>query len=397
MANRRRFLQAASSLPFLGNASAANTQAFARRDYFGELGLRPFINAAGTYTALTSSLMPPEVMAAMDAASKKFVHLNKLQDAVGAKIASMIGADAAMVTSGAAGALTCGTAACITGNDPKAILRIPDLTGLKNEVLIQKKHRYGYDHAVRTCGVKLIEVETAADLERASSPRTAMMLFANFLEPDGQIKSDEFVKIGRRAGVPTFNDCSADTAPYNRIFEFAKSGFDLITISGGKGVCGPQSAGILFGRRHLIEAAKLNTSPNSDSIARGMKVNKEEMIGMMVALELFLKRDWNTDWKEYQHRAKLIGDAVASLPSVSTEVRVPPIANHVPHLHIRWDASKIKISPLAVKTELLEGDPSIEANPATTADELVIGVWMLQPGEAQTVARRVREILKANV
>jgi len=169
-----------------------------------------------------------------------------------------------------------------------------------------------------------------------------MMLFANFLEPEGAIKAAEFVKLGKKLGVPTFNDCSADVTPYGRLQQFAKSGFDLATVSGGKGICGPQSAGILFGRRDLIEAAKLNTSPYSDSIARGMKVNKEEMIGMMVALELFLKRDWDADWREYQRRAKLIADSVFSLGGITTEVEVPEIANHVPHLILAWDETRFK-------------------------------------------------------
>jgi L-seryl-tRNA(Ser) seleniumtransferase len=306
----------------------------------------------------------------------------------------MIGAEAAMVTSGAAGALCCGTAACITGTDQKAILQIPDLTGLKNEVIVQNKHRYGYDHSVRTCGVRMVEIETAEEAERARNPRTAMMLFANFLDPEGAIKSDEWVRLGKKLGVPTFNDCSADVTPYGRLQQFARSGFDLVTVSGGKGICGPQSAGILFGRKDLIEAARLNTSPYSDSIARGMKVNKEEMVGMLVALELFLKRDWATDLKEYERRAKTIADAASSVASVTTEVKVPEIANHVPHLHIRWDRAKVGLSPVDVKQRLLEGEPSIEVNPATNQNELVIGVWMLQPGEAQVVARRVREVLK---
>jgi L-seryl-tRNA(Ser) seleniumtransferase len=398
MSNRRRFMQIVSGMPLIGSAlsaAPAKTASIAKRDFFSELGVRPFINAAGTYTTMTASLMPLEVMAAMETASRKYVHLPELQDAVGARIASMIGSEAAMVTSGAAGALTCGTAACITGKDQKAIQQIPDLTGLKNEVLIQKTHRYGYDHAIRTCGVKMIELETPEEFERARSERTAMMMFANFLDPDGKIKAADFVRLGKKLGVPTFNDCSADVTPYGRIQEFAKSGFDLVTVSGGKGICGPQSAGVLFGRKDLIEAAKLNTSPYSDSIARGMKVNKEEMVGMLVALELFMKRDWNADTKEYNNRIKVITDSIAALSSVTHEVNTPEIANHVPHLHIRWDQSKIKVSPLDVKKQLLDGEPSIEANPGTTKDELVFGVWMLQPGEAQIVARRVREILKA--
>ena len=220
MANRRRFLQALSTFPLftkVAPAASNSVQAYAKRDYFAELGIRPFINAAGTFTVMTASLMPPEVMAAMEKVSRQFVPLPKLQDTVGAKIASMIGAEAAMVTSGAAGALCCGTAACITGTDQKAILQIPDLTGLKNEVIVQKNHRYGYDHAVRACGVRMIEVETAGELERARTDRTAMMLFANFLEPEGAIKAGEFGKLGKKLGVPTFIDCAADVTPYGRL------------------------------------------------------------------------------------------------------------------------------------------------------------------------------------
>ena len=398
MADRRRFLQGLSTLPLVGSLFGAKTgMDFGKRDLFGELGVKPFINAAGTYTMLTSSLMPPEVMAAMQAASRKFVHLNKLQDAVGAKIAQMLECDAAMVTSGCAAALACGTAGVLTGKDTKLVRQIPDLTGLKSEVIVQKKHRNGYDHAVRLCGVKLIEIETVEEFERAVNSNTAMTFFANFAEPEGQIKAEDWVKLSKKHNLPSLTDCSADTPPPERLFRYTKMGFDLVAFSGGKGICGPQSAGILLGRKDLIEAAKLNTSPNSDSIARGMKVNKEEIIGMLVALELFLKRDHAADRREYDKRVKLIQDSVASLPSISFDIDVPPMANNVPHLRIKWDESKIKISPLEVKAKLLEGEPSIEANPSTSKEQLVIGVWMMQPGEAQIVAKRVREILKAAV
>ncbi len=200
MANRRAFLQSLSALPLIGGLFGGGRALAApgARDYFNELGVRPFINAAGTYTVLTASLMSREVMAAMDYGSRVFVRLQDLQDAVGARIASLLGAEAAMVTSGAAGALTCGTAACITGKNQDFILRIPDLTGMKSEVLIQKAHRYGYDHAVRTCGVKLIEVETAEDVERAAGPKTAMMLFFNANDPVGKIRAEEWVALGKK-------------------------------------------------------------------------------------------------------------------------------------------------------------------------------------------------------
>jgi len=339
--------------------------------------------------------MPPEVMEAMTYASKQYVPLIELQDKVGARIASMLGAESAMVTSGAAGALTCGTAACLTGTDQKAILQLPDLTGLKSEVLIQKAHRYGYDHAVRTAGIRMVEIESADDLNRAVNPKTAMMLFFNDAEPRGQIKAEEWVALGRRHKVPTFVDASADVPPVTNLTRFSKLGFDLVTFSGGKGIRGPQSAGILAGRKDLIQAARLNTSPYSDTIARGMKVNKEEMLGMLVALELFVKKDHDAEWKDWERRIRTITDSVRDVPTVQTETFVPPIANHVPHLRIKWDPSRVGVTPLDVMKKLREGEPPIEANPATNRDELVIGVWMLQPGEAEVVARRVRSVLKS--
>ena len=396
MPDRRSFLQRLASLPVIGSAlpGLPALAASKGRDYFAELGVRTFINAAGTFTTLSSSLMEPEVVKAYEYGSKQFANVIELQDKVGARIASMLGTEAAMVTSGAAGALTCGTAACLTGTDQKAIQQLPDLTGLKSEVIMQKAHRYGYDHAVRTCGVKMIEVETADELERAINPKTAMMLYFNAGEPLGKIRSAEFIALGKKHKVPTFNDASADVPPVENLTKYSKQGWDLLTFSGGKGIRGPQSAGVLVGRKDLIQAARLNTSPYSDSIARGMKVNKEEMLGMLVALEVYLKKDHNAEWKEWEKRVSTVADSVRDLPSVQTETTIPEIANHVPHLLIGWDQAKIKLTPKEVMKQLREGEPSIEANPMTNDKHLVIGVWMLQPGEAQVVAKRVRTILK---
>ncbi len=397
MSQRRKFLQRMAALPAVSSIAAGTAAAApatkAGRDVIKELGVRTFINAAGTYTALTASLMPREVVEAIAIAAKQYVPLHELQDKVGAKIAAILGTEAAMVTSGAAGAMTVGTAACITGTDSKAIRQIPDLTGLKSEVIIQKSHRYGYDHAVRTCGVRMVEVETAEELEAAVNPKTAMMLFFNDAEPKGKINAEQFVALGKKHRIPTFNDASADVPPVSNLTKYTKIGFDLVTFSGGKGIRGPQSAGVLAGRRDLIEAARLNTSPNSDSIARGMKVNKEEMVGMLVALERFVALDHEAEWKEWEKRVATIVDSVRGLPSITTETTVPDIANHTPHLHIRWDQDKIKISPPEVMKRLREGQPSIEACPATSREALVFTVWMMQPGDAQVVARRVREIL----
>ncbi len=403
MPDRRNFLPAMSSVPFIGwlfaSRAIAGAPKPARRDYFKQLNVRPFINAAGTFTTLTASLMWPEVVDAMNYASKTFVPLNDLQDAVGKHVAELIGCEAAMITSGAAAALTVGTAACVAGKNPDWIKSIPDLagTGMKSEVIVQKSHRYGYDHAVRNCGVKMIEVETADELERAVNEKTAMMLFFNDADPTGKIKIEEFVALGKKRNIPTFNDAAADVPPTENLLKYTKMGFDLVTFSGGKGMRGPQSAGLLLGRKDLIEAARLNCSPNSDSIGRGMKVNKEEMLGMMVAVEMYLKRDAEAEWKEWERRAKLITDSVAKVAAIEAEIHVPPIANHVPAVRLTWEEAALPLTADDARNQLREGKPSIEiapnASPANAEkQEIGVGVWQMQPGEAEIVARRLREV-----
>jgi L-seryl-tRNA(Ser) seleniumtransferase len=393
MPNRRAFFQRIAALPLFASRPVS-AAARGKRDYFAELGVRTFINAAGTYTTLSASLMLPEVVQAIEYASQQYVALPELQDKVGERIASLVGCEAAMVTSGAASALTCGTAACVAGTDQKAIRQLPDVTGLKSEVIIQRSHRYGYDHAVRAVGVRMVEVETADELERAINPQTAMMLFFNDADPRGKIRVEEFVALGQKHKIPTFNDAAADVPPVENLSKYTRMGFDLVTFSGGKGIRGPQSAGLLLGRRDLILAARLNTSPDSDTIARTNKVNKEEMLAMMVAVEAYLKRDHQADWKEWERRIRSITDSIRDVPTGSSETFVPEIANHVPHLRIRWDRTKIPLSGREVMSRLRDGQPSIEACPLTDDDSLVISVWMMQPGDAQTVGRRVREILR---
>jgi L-seryl-tRNA(Ser) seleniumtransferase len=365
-----------------------------KRDYFKELNVRPIINAAGTYTSFTASLMLPEVMDAINYASKVYCRLNDLHDAVGRRIADLLNAEAAMVSAGAASALTLGTAACLTGNDLARIRQIPDLTGMKTEVLIQKAHRFGYDRAVRNTGVKLVEFETAEQAERMAGPRTALMLFFNDANHRGQVKDAAFAELGRKLNVPTFIDCAADAPPLENLTKYLKMGFSLVTFSGGKGIRGPQSAGLLLGRKDLIEAARMNASPNGDAIGRGMKVNKEELLGMMAAVEAFLKKDHQAEWKEWERRVKVIADSVSVSPAVKTEQYIPEIANHVPHLKITWDQDQIKLTYRDVAKRLREGEPSIEVVPGVTTS-LNIGVWMLQPGEERIVAKKIREILKS--
>lgn len=407
MSTRRNFLHAMSSLPLVGGFFSAEAEASAAapkssgRDYFKELGVRPFINAAGTYTALTASLMHPETMNAINYASKHFVTLNDLHDAVGKRIASLVHSDAAMVASGAASALTLATAACLTGKDPERIKNLPNLAGMKSEVLIQKTHRVGYDHAIRNCGIKLIEIETAAQLESAISDKTAMMFFLNDSDPKGQIKAAQFVELAKKHNIPTLIDCAADVPPTENLWKFTKLGFDLVAFSGGKGLRGPQSSGMLLGRKDLIEAARMNASPNGDTIGRGMKVNKEELIGMMAALEVYLKRDEAAEWKEWERRAKLVIESVTATSKVTKgEIYVPPVANHVPTVRIQWQKASLKLLADDVRKQMREGNPSIEITPGSSpakaeTQEFSIGVWQLQPGEAEIVAKRLREVFKA--
>ncbi len=382
------------------------TAVSAGRDLLAEIGVRRIINAAGTYTMLGGARMAPEVVDAWTQAAEASVRLDELQAAVNRRIAAMIGSEAALVTSGAAAALTVATAACLTGVDEARVRQIPDLSGLADEVIIQRSHRFTYDHAVRSTGVRLVEVESAVEMEAAIGPRTAMLLFLNLARDRGAIGPDEFVAIARRRKVPTLIDCAADVPPVDTLRIALRRGFDLVAVSGGKAIGGPQNAGLLLGRADLVEAAAVNSGPNADAIGRGMKVTKETLLAMYVALEQFLERDSEADWREWEQRIEVLCARLATIPGVRTERYVPPIANHAPHLSVRWDATKIPMDRAQVAQRLRDGEPSIEVVPEFPgvhawaengpADALNIAVWTLQPGESEIVAGRLADILTGN-
>ena len=242
---------------------------------------------------------------------------------MGKRIAELLSCPAALVTAGCASALSLATAACVAGDDRERIRRLPDTTGMKNEVIVQKTHRVGYDHAIRNAGVRMIEVETREELENAINERTAMMFFLNSADPEGKVHHEEFVAIGKKHNVPTLIDAAADVPPVENLWRFTKMGFDLVGFSGGKGLRGPQSSGLLLGRKDLIEAAKLNTSPNGDTLCRTNKVNKEEIIGMLVALEIYLKEDHAAIWKDWEGRCRTHLEGLEAFEDVKTEVFVP--------------------------------------------------------------------------
>ncbi|MEQ9289123.1 MAG: selenocysteine synthase [Cyclobacteriaceae bacterium] len=402
MLSRREVLKNLSGLPVIGGllGSGLLTTQVAHnalgspvgRDFFKELGLRTFINAAGTYTSMTGSLMKEEVTSAIAYGATEYVNLDELQDKVGERIAQLLECEYATVSSGAFGAMTIGLGGVVAGMDEKKVAQLPDTTGLKNEVILQESHNIGYTHALLNVGVKLILVKTRKELEKAINKQTAMLWFLNANTDEGEIKHEEFVELGRKHNVPTFIDCAADVPPVENLFKFTRMGFDLVAFSGGKGIRGPQSAGLLLGKREYIEAARLHTPPRGNTIGRGMKVNKEEVLGMLVALEMYLEKDHDMEWKMWESQIKLISDSALSVKGVETEIHVPGYANHVPSLRIKWDQSQVKITPDEARQKLRDGHPSIET--VGGKDNIGITTWMMRPGQERIVALRVKEILE---
>lgn len=377
---------------------AAVPVAAAKRDLIKELGLRTFINAYGVYTTHTASLMRDEVLEAINSSSRKFVLYNDLQDKVGEKIAAMCHAEAAMVTSGCWSAIVLGTAGVLTGMDRKKVALLPNVSGFeRNEVIVQKSHMGSYDHTLTNTGIIRVAVETAGELEKAITSKTAMTWFYNEAAPWGKIGHEEWLAIAKKHNIPTMVDIAADVPPVENLWKFNDMGYDLVCVSGGKAIRGPQSAGILMGKKDLIAAARLNAPPGGNNIGRGMKVNKEEILGMYVALEQFINLDHGKEWKMWEDRAKIIADAVNKVKGAKAEIFVPPIANVTPTLRINWDQSVIRLTSRDMTANLRNGNPSIEA-PKYVENALIISVWMMQDGEEKIVARRLAEELnKASV
>lgn|SRR5687767_832379 len=391
-ASRRRFLKSSAVVGATSSAFAAPGPS-SKANIYSQLGLRPVINGVGVVTHLGGSIMAPEVIRAMDEASRHFINLSELQAKVGARIAELLGVPAAMVTGGAASAITLGTAACVTLGDKEKLRRLPDTTGMKNEIVQQKTHRGGYEQQMLLVGTKIVWVETREELDRAINERTAMMFFYNENEPMGKIDRHEWIRVGKERGVPTFNDAAADTPPMERLSQYIREGFDLVAFSGGKGIRGPQCSGILMGRKDLIEAAVPAGNPFA-SIGRNMKVGKEEMVGLLVAVERYLKLDHAAEQKELESRVTEMRKVLGAIPGLTTERLFPPIANCVPHVVVSWDQSAFPFTAGEVIRQLREGEPSIAVS-GTGPRKLKISVWMMRPGEHRLVTKRLREIFAA--
>src|SRR5580698_7588179 len=417
--SRRRFFRWASSLaaavgaaPWVSSAKALSSPDAPANgeDYYAKLGVPTIINAAGTYTTLTAACMPPEVLAAVQKAALHPVRLHDLQQKAGEYIARRLKCEGAVVTSGASGAISLATAACLQHANNITILDMPQaIDGKRNQVIVQRAHRYEYDRAIYLCGARVTEVVTLDDYKRACAAGNAVMTnFFNAAEDEdgiagsAQIGREEWLRVAHDYKIPCHLDAAADMPPISNLWKYTNLGFDLVAFSAGKGMRGPQNAGLILGRKVLTELAQENNN-RADGIGRGMKVAKEQIVGMVAAVDWVLSHTEESMQGDYQKRADLIAGALKGIPSVRTETVVPKIANHVPHLLIRFDPAVIRSTTGQIVEGLRRDTPSIELNPNTgqkpnqgipaDANTLVVGVWMLQPGEDAIVGQRIRAAL----
>ncbi|MBI1357276.1 MAG: aminotransferase class V-fold PLP-dependent enzyme [Acidobacteria bacterium] len=397
---RRRLLQAAAATPLglapLGAASPAGPSAAV----YDSLGLEPVINAKGFYTTIGGSLMPPEVRAAMDAAAGHFVDMNELHDKAGARLAAITGAEAAMVTSGCSAAITLGSAGILTGLDPDKAQRLPQLDGMRSEAIIQTRHRNEFDHAVRATGLRVVAVETPEQFQAAFNERTAMVyhLIAERHWPShipGQVPLTDVIATAKRHGVPVLVDAAAEVPPKRNLRAFLEAGADLVCFSGGKGLMGPQCSGLLCGRKDLIAAARMNyMGAGADTIGRALKVGKEEVVGLLAAVERFVALDEGELIREWTAKLERVAAHLQGLPGVEAKMLAEDIEPpHVPRMTVRWDETARGLTQQQVFAAMLAGKPKVYLNGG--AFGLTVVPSLLQPGEEEVVGRRLREVLSA--
>jgi uncharacterized pyridoxal phosphate-dependent enzyme len=408
--NRRNFLSSVGAIAaagWPGNALARGKRAAAAASAAGniykELGVKTIINAWGTITLIGGSLIPPEAVAAMNAAAEHYVSVPELLEATGDRVAKMLKdlpADhSATITSGAAGAILSGVAGTLTGDNRELIRQLPDLTGMKSEVLMLKSQyrHYDYNPQILASGVKIIEVESPDDVRRAVSEKTALMYFVNYMDESSEIKVADWAKLGKQHNVPTFNDCAADTPPVSHLTDYNNMGYDLVAFSGGKGLRGPQCSGLLLGRKDLVRAARFNAAPFDPTIGRGMKVGKEEIVGMWKALEVYLNTDHEKQTQEWWDRLHYISKHLRTIPGVYTADFVPPIANHVPTMRVEWDTQKVALTSAEARKFLDSGDPAVKVGGGPEGNSISLVSFMLKPGEERLIALRLKTMFKAHM
>ena len=365
------------------------------RSYFADLGVKPFINAIGPYSSLGGSQMWPEVIEAMDYAIKNKARMTDLHDAVGKRIAELTGAQSAMVSSGATGAIILGTAACMTMGDEEKMQRLPHTADMPNEVIMLKSQRYLYDRSIRAPGAKLVEVETEADIRAAVSDKTAMMFYLLNRPENTKIEVADYIALANEYDIPIFCDAATTVPPVGNILQTVAAGFDLVCYSGGKGLRGPYSAGLLLGREDLIRFSRMHGSPNHRAYGRSMKVAPEEYLGMMVAVETSLKFDEEAEYQRQLTIVNAMGRELLRVAGVVVETSVPGAEAREPYIEVRWDAGVYDISPADIKQALRDGEPSIEVRALfLSGGQLHLTAVALKQGEAEIVTRRVAEILR---
>jgi L-seryl-tRNA(Ser) seleniumtransferase len=371
----------------------------AGENIYHRLGVRTVINAVGTVTVLGGSLMPEEVKRAMEEASRSFVPIHELQAAVGRRLAELTGAEAAFVTAGASAALCLATCAVTAGSDPKKIDQLPDLTGMKSEIVIQKADRNPFDHAFRMVGVKLVEAETAAEVARAINSRTAAVAYVQaHYSLHHQVELPKIIELAHAGGVPVIMDAAAELPPAENLSKFTKMGVDLVAFSGGKQLRGPQCSGLLLGRKDLVAGAYANSSPHNH-LGRIAKVGKEEIVGLLVAVERYLGLDLEAERRERTEKLNRIIDMLQGLPTVRTEFVPNADFSHSPRLSVQWDEKSLDLSVSQMVKTLRAASPSIETSDMAEYQPPWKGLGILAhnllPGEELIVGRRVGELLTA--
>ncbi len=365
-------------------------------DMYQSIGVRPLINARGTFTIISGSTMLPEVRAAMDAAAQKYVHLDELTEAVGARLAGITKAEWGLVTNGCSAGLTLATAACVAGGNPDLHVRLPNLSGfLKDEAIIPTHSRNVYDAALRAVGVRVIEVATLAELEAAIGPRTALIyVLAGPNADNSALNLKAIAPMAQAKGVPILVDAAAEILTIPNVH--LQSGATLVAYSGGKCLRGPQTAGLLLGRKDLVRAAWVHSAPHH-GFARALKVGKEDAIGMLMAVEMWLQRDHDAEWKRWTAWLDHIAERVSSIAGVTTTVVQPNgLSNRTPSLRILWDRQKLGLAGDAVVRALLDGDPRIATAAAGGAPPLTgvsVTPYMMAAGDERIVADRLHALL----
>jgi len=374
-----------------GAASPADAAARpVRATVYERIGVRPFLNLTGAFTMNGGMLTLPEVKEAMDEASHFSVHMDELMAAVGPRLAELLQCEAAIVTSGCSAALTHATSACIAGGDPELIHQLPDLTGLKDEVVMF--HRYTYDHAIRSLGVKITTVDTREEFLNALSHRTAMVVLTGHNDARRSMRLEEIVEAAHKQDIPVLVDAAAS---YPRSPDpYLARGADLVTYSGGKMYRGPQCAGFLFGRKDLVDAAWLNGAPHH-SFGRSMKVGKEEVMGALAAVEArFSRRSLDKEvamWSEWLGR---IAKRIEQVAGVSTKlVARPPMSDHS-YLMVSWDREKIGYSAGELHDVLFEGEPRLQTMASGDGNSFPLRVSNIMEDQVPVAAERLHEVFR---